>query len=62
MLNTQGDLKQKIKLPQCGPEISGLFISRENSDDMNILITENGMRSSCHRLMIKIDKEENNEK
>ena len=47
---------QRLKLPQCGPEISGLFLSRQTEEDVNLLVTENSGRQSCHKLIIKVDK------
>ena len=38
-LNEDGELLQRLKLPQCGPEISGLFLSRQTEEDVNILVT-----------------------
>ena len=55
-LNEEGEMLQKLKLPQCGPEISGLFLSRQTEEDVNVLVTENSGRQSCHKLIIKVDK------
>jgi len=38
-LNSEGELLQKLKLPHCGPEISGLFLSRQTEEDFNLLLT-----------------------
>lgn len=56
ILNMEGDLIQKVKLSTIGPEISGLFLSRETDEDLIFLCTENSNRQSCHKLMIKIEK------
>ena len=54
-MNEEGELLQRLKLPQCGPEISGLFLSRQTEEDINVLVTENSGRQSCHKLIIKVD-------
>ena len=55
-LNSEGELLQKLKLPQCGPEISGLFLSRQTEEDLNLLVSENSGRQSCHKLIVKVDR------
>ena len=55
-LSEEGEMLQRLKLPQCGPEISGLFLSRQTEEDVNVLVTENSGRQSCHKLIIKVDK------
>lgn len=60
IMNMEGDLIQKVKLPAIGPEISGLFLSRETDEDLILLCTENSNRQSCHKLMIKIEKNKEN--
>lgn len=55
ILNMEGELIDRIRLPSMGPEISGIFLSRETEEDLIILCTENSARQSCHKLMIKVE-------
>ena len=48
---------EKLRLSDCGPEISGLFLAKQTGEDIMLLVTENSVKQSCYRLMLKVDSD-----